>query len=69
VYAVLGKVRLEVVLAYFELLRRLSCGKAEDKREKSVEVINFMVLIAPRILGSHFIQHRGPSWLKSVLDF
>jgi hypothetical protein len=58
VYAVLGKVRLEVVLAYFELLRRLLCGAAEDKREKSVEVITFMVLIAPRILCSHFIQRR-----------
>ena len=67
--AVLGKVRLEVILAYFELLRRLSCGTAENKREKSVEVINFMVLIAPRILGSHFIQHRGPSWRKNVLHF
>lgn len=68
-YAVLGKVRLEAVLAYFELLRRLSCGTAGDKREKSVEVINFMVLIAPRILGSHFIQHRRPSWRKNALHF
>ena len=54
----LGKVRLEDVFANFEVLDRLSCGTTEDKREKSLEVINFIVLISPVTMGIHFILHR-----------